>query len=230
MKHYILLISAIISVGLSSYLSAIRPWGMQDQAMISENFSTIITPAGFIFSIWWLIYTSWILLWVYVAYKKIKIKKKSIYLLAAAQVLSTLWLIPSQYAQIALSFLVMLWILTLLYMWVTRKDKNKYFSWVVQLFFWWILVASIANLHQTLVYLDIYYYPVILWVISIIAWVWVNIYMLRKYNYIIPAIVFFWAAIGIIVAQTNAYIIGWSIAALIIIPISLVQNSYGKKS
>lgn len=229
MKYYILLLSGVISVALSSYLSAVRPWGMQDQTAISAEFSTIITPAGFTFSIWWIIYASWIIFWAYVLYKKINLPQKSVYLLASAQVISTLWLIPSQFVQIPLSFLVMIVIFVLLFILVQQNEKNTYFSLVSQLFFGWIVIASIANFHQTLVYFDIYFYPVILGVVSIILWFVLNLYFLKKYNYYIPIIVLAWALYGIIQAQESNSIILSSYIALAAIPIVITLKHYEKK-
>jgi hypothetical protein len=60
-------------------------------------------------------------------------------------------------------------IFSLLFFLVKKQEKNTYFSLVSQLFFGWIVVASIANLHQTLVYFDIYFYPIIFGVLSIIV-------------------------------------------------------------
>lgn len=229
MKYYILLLSGVISVALSSYLSVSLPFGMENQQVISDNFSTIITPAGFTFSIWWLIYASWIIFGLYVAYKKIDLPKKSVYLLASAQVISTLWLIPSQLLQIPLSFLVMIVIFVLLGMLVQKNVKNTYFSLVSQLFFGWIVIASIANFHQTLVYFEIYFYPVIFGVVSIIIWCVLSVYFLRKYKYYIPILVLAWALYGIIDAQDSNYIIASSYMALAAIPIVITLKHYEKK-
>jgi translocator protein len=62
-------------------------------------YATSITPAGFTFSIWSIIYLSWLVLGFYNIFykKKEKIKKQDLYFLASAQILTVLWLIPWHY-------------------------------------------------------------------------------------------------------------------------------------
>ena len=229
MKYYMLLLSGIISVWLSSYLSVATPFGMQNQQVISDLYTTIITPAGFTFSIWGLIYSTWIIFGLYIAYKKIELPQNSVYLLAAAQIISSIWLIPSQLLQIPLSFLVMIVIFALLFTAVKKNEKNKYFSLVIQLFFGWIVIASIANFHQTLVFFDIYFYPVTFGVVSIIIWFFLNFYFLKKYHYVVPFLVLAWALHGIIQAQDDNIIILSSYIALAAVPVVITLKHYEKK-
>lgn len=63
MPKYILLISALVAVGLSAVFS-ILPVGIYNQAQVSALYPTLFTPAGFTFSIWSIIYASWIILGV----------------------------------------------------------------------------------------------------------------------------------------------------------------------
>lgn len=207
MKRYLLIISAIINIIATWYLSVERPFGMLDQRTISDLYSTMITPAGYTFSIWSIIYTSWFFLWIYVLRYPKQIKKKSVYLLVLAQCLSTIWLIPSQLWYIPVSFAIMAWLFTALTLLLQRKQKNKYVSWVIQLFFWWILVASIANFHQTLVYFDIYFFPVLLSIISIMIGTIIVRNIFKQYCKAIPSYVLIWALIGIIVWQNNEFIL-----------------------
>ena len=207
MKKYLLLISAIFNIALTSYLSIIRPFGMLDQKTISDLYTTLITPAGVTFSIWSIIYLSWFALWLYIFKYPKKIKKKSVYLLILAQTLSTLWLIPSQLWYISISFAVMIWLLITLTILLNKKQKNTHVSWVIQLFFWWILVAFIANFHQTLVYFGIYFFPVILSIASIVLGSIINRNILKQYCKYIPSLVFIWALVGILIAQENQYIL-----------------------
>jgi translocator protein len=62
--RYLLLITALITIGLTTLMSVPgSPYliGGMTQADISAMFSTAVTPAGFTFAIWSLIYLSWIL-------------------------------------------------------------------------------------------------------------------------------------------------------------------------
>ena len=71
MIRYLLLITALITIGLTSLVSIPgSPYliGGYTQADISEMFSTSVTPAGLTFSIWSIIYLSWIIAGVYMAF------------------------------------------------------------------------------------------------------------------------------------------------------------------
>ena len=62
--RYLLLISALITIGLTTLVSIPgSPYliGGMTQADISNMFATSVTPAGFTFAIWSLIYLSWII-------------------------------------------------------------------------------------------------------------------------------------------------------------------------
>jgi hypothetical protein len=71
MQKYLLLITALITIGLTSLVSIPgSPYliGGMTQADISAMFATSVTPAGVTFAIWSLIYISWIIAGVYVAF------------------------------------------------------------------------------------------------------------------------------------------------------------------
>lgn len=221
MKRYLLILSAIFNIALTSYLSIVRPFGMLDQKTISDLYTTLITPAGLTFSIWSIIYTSWFLLWLYVLRYPKQMKKKSIHLLVLAQTLSTIWLIPSQLWYIPVSFAIMAPLFVTLAILLQKKQKNKYASGVIQLFFWWILVACIANLHQTLVYFDIYFFPVILTIVSIMVGSTIVRNILKQYCKSIPSYVLLWALIGIIIWQDNIYILATAAISILFLVIEI---------
>jgi len=197
MKKYILLISAIIAIGLTTYLSLL-PLNWVSQADISNMYDTPITPAGFTFSIWSLIYLSWFALGAYALIKKPKISKKLRYKLAAAQLLSMMWLIPWHFQYIFVSFIVMSGIFIIL--WKTMQAKkwtNKYFNWVVSLFFGWIAVAALLNANTVLIANGLYTYPIIFSGISIGLAAGISTYWVYKKQNYIPLLVLIWALIGI---------------------------------
>lgn len=195
--RYGLIISAIISLCLSAFLTLSGFWGFT-QKEVSDLLPTIITPTYYTFSIWSIIYISWCILGVYVYIKKIEIQKKHIYMMMSAQILSSIWLIPSQMLLIPLSFIIMISIILLLtLLFFISREEDAYFQNTVQLFYGWICIASIANLHQVLVFKDIYFFPTLLGYISIFLAFWYNIWLLYKYNSWIIALVYIWAGIWI---------------------------------
>jgi len=204
---YILILSAVIAAVFSATASII-PLGVYNQWEVSALYDTLFTPATFTFSIWSLIYLSWLILWVYILFSRTSVWKSNALLLWWAQILSSLWLIPSQYLYIGVSLVVMLWVLGLLMkLFFDSRTEHHYFRHTVDLFLGWIIVASIANLHLTLVSFDLYTYPVIFTVISILLWLVINTVALIKYNsYVIP-FVLIWSLIWIILWQENTSVI-----------------------
>ena len=218
MNKHILLVSACISVVFSAVIS-IAPIWIANQWEVSAMFPTLFTPATFTFSIWSIIYLSWIVIWAFYFFKWNFVKKENLLLLAYAQVLSSLWLIPSQYLYIGTSFIVMLGVLWLLWkLFLSSRDEEKYFRYTVNLFLGWILVASIANLHLMLVSFDLYFAPSFLTVSSLALAFVLNVLMLHFYKSFIPSIVFIWAAYGILAAQQDPFVIltAWGLSLWLI--------------
>lgn len=199
MKKYILIISAIISIGLTSYFSLL-PLNGVSQADISNIYSTPITPAGFTFSIWSLIYASWLGLWIYALTGKLKTKKALRYKLTAAQLISATWLIPWHYQYILISAIVIFTILVILWNIMNQhKLKSKVFEYIVALFMWWIAIASLVNINIVLIAYDLYTYPQLFSGLSLLLWALFSWYWIYKKSSYIPLLVFIWAIIWIIV-------------------------------
>lgn len=222
MKKYIILISSIVSIWLTAYFSLL-PLNWVTQADVSWLYPTFITPTWFTFSIWGVIYLSWLILWIYLIVKNPKdITKKEIYYLASAQILSAIWLIPWHYQIICITFSIIFLILWILYYLIITPPKDIFFRKVSELYFWWILVATILNFNVFLVFKDKYTYWLIIWIISILIWAIANRYLLNKYSTYISSIVLIWALIWIIIWQMHDYIILSSIIGIYIITLSII--------
>jgi len=223
MPRYILLLSSSISLLLSAIISVIPVW-FYNQGQVSALYPTLFTPATFTFSIWSVIYLSWILLWIFIAIKNTKLRVENIYLLAAAQVLSSFWLIPSQFLFIGTSFIVMMWVLYMLLLcFFLSRDENTYFKVTVELFLAWIIVASIANLHLVLVSYNIYIFPETLTLISLILAWYIFYKSITRYYTTVPSLVLIWSWFWIIMWQKNtdiqitaSVVTLWIIATLIL--------------
>lgn len=202
MKKYILLLSAVLSIGATTYFSLL-PLNWFTQADISDKFPTSITPTWITFSIWSFIYLSWLILWILIFNWKIEAKSKEIYYFSMAILMTSVWLIPWHFEYITTSFVIMLIIVWSLLKLFFMKHENIIFKSSVELFLWWILTATILNLHVLLVYLDKYTFPALYTTISILIWTTINYIFQRNYNSFITSIVFIWALIWIIVKQQN---------------------------
>lgn len=215
MKKYFLLISSILSIWITTFF-VFLPLAWKSQADISDMYQTIITPAWFTFSIWSIIYLSWFILWIYLINKKDNLpKKKSIIILWIAELLSAIWIIPWNYEFLWISFILILSILIMLFYISMKNQKDLVFKNTLNLYLWWILVATIANLHVLLMYYNIYDYKIIIWVISIAIWASINYFLYKKYWYIISSLVFIWALIWIISNQSDNYIIISSVLSIL---------------
>lgn len=226
---YILLLSALIAIIFASAASII-PLGTFNQAEVSAMLPTLITPATFTFSIWSVIYLSWIALGVLVVFKKIDITKENTYLLAAAQILSSIWLIPSQYLWIGSSFIVMAGVFYLLSMlFFNSRKESPVFRYIVDLFLGWILIAFLANMHLMLVSYNLYVFPLFLTIDSILAGLIINIYLIVKHSSYIPSAVLVWALIWIIIWQENTITQTVSFLSLLTIVLVAGQKMYREK-
>lgn len=224
MKKIIILLSAVVSIWLTIFFS-ILPLNWLSQADVSGLYPTFITPAWYTFSIWWMIYLSWIFLWLYLLYKKHnEILTKEYLYLASAMLLSAVWLIPWHYQIICITFSIIFLILWILYYLIIYPPKNLVFRKISELYFWWILIATILNLHVFLVFSNKYEYWLELSIISILFGIYANYYLLKKYDTYISSLVFIWALLGIIIGQTNDYITITSIIWIFIITSKVIYK------
>lgn len=199
-------IIVILVIGFTTWVSAPMfgyPLNGMSQADISNMYQTMITPAGFTFSIWSLIYWSWILVSVrgsFSRYQKSYIKK-IIILYSTAMLLTAIWLVPWAYNFIGTSLVVMLVLLSVLKVLFHEVQKmDKIIKSSVSLFLWWIHIATIANITIWLVSVGFtgFWIPEIYWAIVVLALatgltLWYQI----KYQAYFISFVFLWAMLWI---------------------------------
>jgi translocator protein len=210
MKRILPLLVVIITIGFTSWVSVPYfgyPLGGMNQKDISDMYLSAITPAGFTFSIWSLIYLSWIVVWGMIALRKIEISRKESILFSSATGLTALWLIPWHYNIIWLSFAVMLVILSLLLLLFRQTcGASSIFRNTVDLFLGWIIIATLANFSAFLLSLgstwgkpgDVYFLILFLgiWLIAI------SYLQCRHRAYVISG-VYLWALLWVFMAHTS---------------------------
>ncbi len=211
MQKYLLLITALITIGLTTLVSIPgSPYliGGMTQADISAMFATSVTPAGFTFAIWSLIYLSWIIAWVYVAFSsqyKNKLNTKSLLLFSLAILLTAVWLIPWGYLYISVSLVVMLAILGLLaYVFSRTRSSDIIVRSSIEITLGWIIMATALNVTVWMRYMgwsiggptDLYYAILALGAILLI----VSTLQSRYRTYIISG-VFLWTLLGVYIAH-----------------------------
>jgi translocator protein len=165
LPKYSLLAVALIVIMLTTW-ATLAPLGGVDQAAISDRYPTSVTPAGYVFGIWSLIYASWIAVGIFALRQHhprnhivriwqrwfgsrediLLTDEEQIYHMSA-MTLTAIWLIPWHFAHIGISVIVMIMILgVLVRLFQISRRAPRWFHCAVQLFLGWILIATLANI------------------------------------------------------------------------------------
>lgn len=236
LMQYLLLIVSLLTIGFTSLVSIPgSPYliGGMTQADISNMFPSAITPAGVTFSIWSLIYLSWIVAGVYVAFfQKKKETSKTLCVFSLAILLTGVWLVPWGYIWIGTSLVVMLVILGLLkYTFHHTRDSHPALKYSVELTLGWINIATVANVTIWLLSLGFTGagIPEVYWAIGVLALaLGLTLYYQLRYRAYIISAVFLWTMIGEWIAHDNflqrGFVIGYAI-----ISIGAIVYTYMKK-
>ena len=226
----VFLITVFVNYASSTFL-----FGDQDTGDISDQYSTLFTPADYAFAIWGLIYLA---LGAYLFYQAFQARSdQRLYdqiapLLMVNLVANSLWLAAFQYEFIALSVLLMLVILaTLIQLQIIltkdttlpRRERN----WIrvpFSLYLGWISVATITNFALFIKYTgwqipdvgEVTWVAIMITVGAILA-----IIIARATRDAIYPLVFVWAYAAIAVKQadieTILYVaIGWAVVLLVV--------------
>lgn len=229
-------IATIIVNGLAGSTTLL---GGQDTAAISDANFTLITPAGYVFAIWGIIYT---LLGIFVIYQALPSQKGKEYqtkigwLFVLSSMVNIIWLFLWQYEYLIFSVPIMFILLATLILIYTRLEIGKFNPKLkgkiaVQLpfsiYLGWITIASIANVATTLVSIswDGFGISSEIWALTIIiiALLLTSIVILTRKD-IAYSLVIVWAFVGISVAQTNQNIVTLTqiSAAIVLILLAVV--------
>lgn len=196
---------------LVNLLANILPINNQSTAQISDSFQVYFVPAGYVFSIWGIIYLGLIILCTHLLLSKQKKNNKIDKILPAlilGNFANTVWIILWHYNQPVLSVVAMLILLGSLififYKFNIRKDLDAgeyYFVKIpLSIYLGWISVATIANITVALYTLN--------WGglgISSISWAIVMVFMatilgftiLYYFKDVFFGAVLVWAIVGI---------------------------------
>ena len=160
-RQYTNLISAILAL-IVNILATTLPLNGQDTGEISDRFKVLFVPAGYVFSIWAVIYLGWIAFIIFQlqASQKENVRLRRLgYLFAISNVANAAWLFCWHYNLFGLSVLVMLTLLGLLiasylHLDVNRSSVTRTEYWSVDVVFsvylGWITVATVANISDWL--------------------------------------------------------------------------------
>lgn len=214
-------LAAVIILIVLNYLSASIPFGGQTVAEVSNEFKTLLTPAGYAFSIWGLIYLT---LLVFAVFQLNKGKSIRFFRLVFPYFLvnvasNVLWLIAFQHELLGLSVALMLVTLGTLiivfnYFYRLRKalsTTHRYFFQVpFSLYFGWITIASILNIAAFLSSLNIAALESSAEIVSLIMLILgsiIGLYILfSKKDYIYTSVLV-WAYVAIWVEQSDTPVV-----------------------
>ena len=238
------IIAFILTIIVNSLAGSTTIIGGQNTAAISDANFTLITPAGYVFSIWGIIYT---LLGIFVVYQALPSQKGKEYqskigwLFVLSSLINIIWLFLWQYELLIFSVVLMFMLLATLIAIYLRLDIGKTNSKLaekiaIQLpfstYLGWITIASIANVATTLVSLNWDGFGIApqTWAsaIIVIALLLASIVIIKRRD-IAYSLVIAWAFIGISAAQRNENIVTLTQFSAIIVLILLAVVLLYKK-
>src|SRR5688572_7768368 len=220
-RQYANLLTVILALTVNILAFAL-PLNGQNTGEISDRFPVYFVPAGYVFSIWGLIYLGWIAFTVFQfqpSQKESPRLRRLGYLFALSNLANAAWLFCWHYNLFGLSVLVMLALLGLLIASYLRLDVNRkkvarteYWSVDVlfSVYLGWITVATVANISDWLYFIgwNGFGIPAQIWAVIMLAvasllglaMAWTR----RDAAYLAVLV---WAFVGIAIKQTSAPIV-----------------------
>jgi benzodiazapine receptor len=236
----ILVLIAVIAVIAVNFLAVSLPLNDLDTGEISDRFEVFFVPAGYVFSIWSLIYLGLIAYGIFqvLPAQKENPRLRSIgYLFVLSSLANITWLFLWHYEVFLFTPVAMLTLLISLIAIYLRLDVGRVKvstaeKWSVHIpfsiYLGWISVATIANITQWLYYLgwNGWGIPPEVWaVIMLAAGVVISTLMSLTRGDVAYSLVLVWAYIGIAVKQAGTPLVAYS--ALIGVGLILVMLVIG---
>jgi len=159
------ILSVVLAITINILASAL-PLNGQNTGEISDRFQVYFVPAGYVFSIWFIIFVGWVAFAIYQALptqKESPRLRKLGYLFALSGLFNAAWLFCWHYNQFGLSVLVMLILLGLLIVSYLKLDVGRtpvgnIEKWSVDvpfsIYLGWITVATVANITSYLYFIN----------------------------------------------------------------------------
>lgn len=221
MKLKIFAVLSLIFMVVMNAIAIVSPFNGISTWELSNSLNTFITPAGFTFSIWSVIYIWLIAVTLRYAIGKITLPREAVLIYIATCILNGLWILAWHYGNLHLSLLIILAIM----IWLIVIDRDirdnvpKRVRSIFLMYFGWI---QIATLLMTLIYfqyqLDLFTDPMLYkyicaWILAA-AWL-LNLLVIYKERNIMTSLVAIWAMWGIINNQFDPMIIktAWVVIA-----------------
>ena len=212
MGKFLLNLIAYILVVTVNGLANSLPLNGQTTGEISNKLNVLFTPAGYVFSIWGLIYILlgiWIIRQFPANRRDLPLYQTTSFLFVLSCILNSLWIFMWHFEFFGASVIVMLLLLiTLIRLYVKVKEADAPFfdRLPFSVYLGWISVATIANISYYLTYIDWDGFGISdsIWtfVLLIVATLLALSFMKKEDDWVYP-LVFVWAFIGIGVKNQN---------------------------
>lgn len=162
MINWLIMQLVYIAMVVVNILSNMLPINGQTASEISSRINVLITPAGYVFSIWGVIY-GLLAIWLYLLWKKIKTidtktYSKLTYLFVLSCLLNISWLFSFHYEKFILStFVIIALLIVLIAIYLLYPVGDSRFSGRLpfSIYLGWVSVATIVNISYTLKYYNI---------------------------------------------------------------------------
>ena len=164
MDRFKLMTTNLVMLAITLFFNFLSATGILNNistAEVSAMYPTKITPAGFAFSIWGLIYTLLIITMAWLFYKRENVKAAQVIdaigvWFIFASIANISWIILFAYLQISLSTLMIAFLLFSLTMILMNFKKlnqhlNPLYSITFGLYTGWVLIATVVNVAAALV-------------------------------------------------------------------------------
>lgn len=238
---------AYVSMIVVNALANIVPFNGQQTGEISDRFPVYFVPAGYVFSIWGLIYA---LLLAFTIYQALPSQRENPrlqrigFLFALSCLWNSVWIFCWHYNLFSLSLVIMLALLaTLIVIYrrldIGRETVSRAEQWLIHVpfsvYLGWITVATIANATDVLYDLGWNGQPLApeLWaVVMLVIAIGLTIFILNQRRDIGYSLVIVWAFVGIFVKQNATPSVAYVaiLGAVIIFALVLVNAWRGMQN
>ncbi|MDQ0484136.1 TspO/MBR family protein [Guptibacillus hwajinpoensis] len=213
MGKFLINLAAYLLVVTVNGLANSLPLNGQTTGEISNKLNVLFTPAGYVFSIWGLIYILlgiWVIRQFPASRRNLPIYQETSGLFVLSSLLNTLWIFMWHYEYFGLSVIVMLLLLiTLIRLYVCVKAAGASFLDLLpfSVYLGWISVATIANISYYLTYVnwDGFGISDSIWTVLLllVATILALVFLKNENDWVYP-LVFVWAFVGIGIKNQNA--------------------------
>ncbi len=234
------IIAFVLTILVNGLAGSTTILGGKNTAQISDANPTLITPAGYVFSIWGVIY---VLLGIFVVFQALpsergkEFQKRVGWLFVLSGVANIIWLFLWQFEYLSLSCVLMFLLLATLILVYLRLKIGKSTAPLREklavhlpfsVYLGWITIASIANVAVTLVSLDWNGFgisPETWAILIIIVALLITILVMATRKDAAYGLVIIWALVGIAVKQSgNQNIVTATEVGAVVVIIALISS------